>query len=249
MSQVFLDYSKYYDVLYKDKNYHAEVDFIVSLIRKHNPNAKTILNLGCGTGAHDIFLAEAGYDVVGVDLSQEMLNVARNKNPNCSYHLGDARNVNLNKKFDVVISLFHVLSYQTSNQDVLDFMKTISIHMNNEGCAIFDYWYGPTVLSVKPEKRTKNFESEELKVVRNAFTDVDYVKNVATVNYDINITDKKNGNVINLQEKHPMRYFFSPELEYINALTGFKTRAHHAWESLNAAPSENIWAAYSVLSK
>ena len=54
---VFKDYSNYYDLLYSDKDYEAEADYIDHLIQKNNPGAKTILNLGCGTGKHDFLLA------------------------------------------------------------------------------------------------------------------------------------------------------------------------------------------------
>lgn len=249
MSQVFLDYSKYYDLLYKDKNYQSEVDFIIGLIKRHHPEAKTILNLGCGTGEHDLFLTQAGYSVTGVDLSQEMLAIAKNKNSNCHYLLGDAREFFIDKKFDVVVSLFHVLSYQTSNTDVNDFMKTISKHLKQDGVAIFDYWYGPAVLNLKPEKRTKNFESTELLITRHANTEMDYMNNVATVNFDIKVHNKISDSRIEMLEKHPMRYFFSPELELFYSQHGLKQTAHFSWPTLDILPSENSWAAYSVVKK
>lgn len=249
MSHVFLNYSKYYDLLYKDKNYQSEVEFIISLIKKYHPEAKSILNLGCGTGEHDQFLAKAGYSVTGVDLSKDMLTIAKGKNPNNEYHLGDARNISIDKKFDVVVSLFHVLSYQTSNNDVYDFIGTISKHLKQDGIAIFDYWYGPAVLNLRPEKRTKKFESNELLITRHANTDMDYLNNIATVNFDIKVQNKSDNTTIQMHEKHPMRYFFSPELELFFSKYHFEQLAHLAWPSLDALPSEYSWASYSVIKK
>ena len=80
MSKVFLDYSKYYDLIYKDKDYQREADFVISLIRRYCPGAKSILSLGCGTGNHDFLFSQSGYEVTGVDLSEEMIRIANIKN-------------------------------------------------------------------------------------------------------------------------------------------------------------------------
>ncbi len=77
----FGNYSRYYNLLYKDKDYRGEAGFIHDLIRKYSPEAKTILDLGCGTGRHDLLLAKKGYAITGVDMSEEMLLIARSQQP------------------------------------------------------------------------------------------------------------------------------------------------------------------------
>ena len=72
---VFGNYAHYYDLLYQDKNYVGETQFIHKLIQTHAPNAKNILELGCGTANHALLLAKEGYQVHGVDMSQEMINI------------------------------------------------------------------------------------------------------------------------------------------------------------------------------
>ena len=76
---VFGKYAKYYDLLYQDKNYSKEADYIDRLIKTYHPESKTILDLGCGTGRHDILLAEKGFFLTGVDSSKEMLSAAINE--------------------------------------------------------------------------------------------------------------------------------------------------------------------------
>lgn len=251
MSQVFLDYSKYYDVLYQDKDYQKEVDFIVGLIKEYHPDARTILNLGCGTGNHDFLLAKAGYQVTGIDLSEEMIDIAKTKNQgqDCTFIHGDARSLDLGGMFDVVISLFHVLSYQTRNEDVHGFLSTVSTCMKPQGISIFDYWYGPAVLHMKPEKRYKEFDSQDLKVKRHASTEMDYVRNIATVHFDVTVKKKTEPAEIKLKEKHPMRYFFTPELELFYERLGLTHLKHAEWMTTNKDPSENSWAAYSLIKR
>ena len=149
MNSVFREYSDYYDLIYSNKDYKIEVDYIISLIKKYAPEARSILDLGCGTGRHANLLAECGYVVVGVDYSEVMINIARNKldtdykrnAKNLTFLQGDARNFKSKHKFDLVISLFHVFSYLNSNEDVENYFRTISCNLAPHGFAFFDYWY------------------------------------------------------------------------------------------------------------
>ncbi len=72
-SILFNDYDRYYDILYRDKDYQAEAEYASSLIRKFHPAAKNILELGSGTGIHAGLLSEKGYSIDGVERSPEML--------------------------------------------------------------------------------------------------------------------------------------------------------------------------------
>ncbi|WP_341999478.1 hypothetical protein [Chlorogloeopsis sp. ULAP02] len=64
---VFGNYARYYDLLYRDKDYVGEALFIRRLIQNHAPEAQDILELGCGTGNHAVLLAKEGYKVHGVE--------------------------------------------------------------------------------------------------------------------------------------------------------------------------------------
>ncbi|OXS77038.1 hypothetical protein B1B04_01145 [Lysinibacillus sp. KCTC 33748] len=73
----FNQYAEYYDLLYKDKDYIQEANYIDSLLQKYSSNTKSILELGCGTGKHAIILGKKGYKVHGVDLSEGMIREAK----------------------------------------------------------------------------------------------------------------------------------------------------------------------------
>ena len=112
-------YSKYYDLLYQDKDYTAEVDYVDGLIKGHSSEIKTILDLGCGTGKHGELLCNRGYALHGVDISKEMLEIAevrrKGKEEKLTFSQSDVAQLNLGKKFDAIVSLFHVMSYQNTN--------------------------------------------------------------------------------------------------------------------------------------
>jgi len=241
---VFGNYSRYYDLLYRDKDYRAEADYIHSLIEKHRPGARTLLDLGCGTGRHANLLAERGYDVVGVDRSPEMLAEARAraKGGKNEFVEGDLRTVRLERQFDVVVSLFHVMSYQTTNVDLLAGLATLRAHLAPGGLFIFDCWYGPAVLNLRPAVRVLRLEDEATAVTRLAEPVLHPNQNVVDVNYHVFVKDKRTGEVSELREEHNMRYLFAPEVAHFLSSAGLEQRAMFAWMS-DAAPGADTWGA------
>lgn len=230
---VFKDYSKYYNLLYTDKNYTAEVEYIHSLIMEYSKNSKRILDLGCGTGKHDFMLAKKGYSITGIDMSESMINIAKRDNNysklNLEFQVGDIRNIKLNKMHDVVISLFHVASYQKTNSDILKYFRTAHSHLKNQGLFIFDFWYGPAVLTDRPQNRIKILEDKQIKVRRFTIPEIHPNKNVVNVKFDILIEDKQTKTMKEFTEIHEMRYFFLPELEYFLEQSGFSIINCYKW--------------------
>lgn len=245
---VFNKYSKYYNLLYKDKNYISETDYIVELIRKNTLNSKTILELGCGTGSHALCFAEKGFSVNGVDLSEGMVKSANEKKMESQYseklnfELGDVRTYTTNKKFDAIISLFHVISYQVTNNDLKNAFMTAKKNLSPDGVFIFDCWYGPGVLSDPPTVRVKRLEDDEIHVSRFAEPVVHSMENIVDVNYHLIIRDKANHSYEELNETHRMRYLFYPEVEMMLSQVGMKIVSFTKWMEFDQ-PSLNTWYA------
>ncbi|PZV14493.1 MAG: SAM-dependent methyltransferase [Pseudanabaena sp.] len=220
---VFGNYASYYDLIYRDKDYEGESQFIHRLIQTHGPNALNILELGCGTGNHAALLAKNGYQIYGVDFSEEMLSKARRRlaelplelASKLKFYQGDIRKIRLNQTFDAVLSLFHVISYQTTNEDLLETFVTVKKHLKPGGIFIFNVWYGPAVLTEKPEVRIKQMENEEIIVTRIAEPVIHPNENLVDVNYQITIRDKTSNAVEEMHETHRMRYLFKPEINLL----------------------------------
>jgi SAM-dependent methyltransferase len=118
---IFRQYGAYYDLLYRDKDYASEARYVVRTLRAADPQVRTVLEFGSGTGRHGRLLAERGLDVFGVERSDAMVAVARRPQASSLTEgggrfecvQGDIRTADIGRSFDAVISLFHVVSYQT----------------------------------------------------------------------------------------------------------------------------------------
>src|SRR5262245_28546394 len=141
-------YAKCYDLLYRTKDYEKEADYVLGLLRESSPNARSILDLGCGTGRYDeVFLAR-GYSVFGVDRSEAMLERAKDRcGDRMEYARSDIVGLELGRRFDAVTALFHVVDYVTTNQRLGALFAGIGRHLAEGGTLIFDFWYGPAVLT------------------------------------------------------------------------------------------------------
>lgn len=234
--QVFNHYSRYYDLLYQDKDYKSEAEFVSYWLNRQGVASGTILELGCGTGRHALEFARLGYNLHGVDQSITMIEQACKRiSPELKEHISfdeaDIRTAKIGKEFDAVISLFHVASYQTANDDIRGMFKTAELHLRSGGIFLFDCWYGPAVLTERPAVRVKRLSDDAIEITRIAEPLIYPNDNVVDINFTIHIVDRVTRKEEEVREKHSMRYFFGPELSMLLKLTGFELVAMFEWMS------------------
>ncbi|NND81334.1 MAG: class I SAM-dependent methyltransferase [Gammaproteobacteria bacterium] len=246
-ADVFDAYGRYYDLLYRDKDYAAEVDYIDSLLREHRVPGRNLLEFGSGTGKHGRLLAQRGYDVTGVERSAEM--VARAEQTNgfrCQE--GDICTVQLGLEFDAVLSLFHVVSYQVSNSAVSAVFARAAEHLKPGGLFIFDIWYSPAVYAQGVEVREKKMSDEVTNITRLAEPVVFANENRVDVNYTIHSTDLRSDDTETILETHSMRHFSLPELDLLAEINNCqRLRAEEFLTGRDAG--ENTWGVCVVLQK
>ncbi len=249
--KVFGMYSEYYDLLYRDKDYVAETDYVATLLNRFMPEAKNLVDLGCGTGKHAVEFAKRGYKVTGIEMSESMLNIAKNNLPgsgigtnDVKYICGDISKIQTGEKYDAAMALFHVMGYLTENSQILKGIRNIASHLTDGGLLIFDYWYGPAVLSQKPEKRSKLLKGNGLVLRRNAEPELLINENIVEVNYNIE-AKAESGEVLQLDEKHSMRYFFLPEIKLLLDQCGFRVLLNEEWMT-GKELSEESWSGVCV---
>lgn len=244
---VFNAYSVYYDLLYRDKDYHREATYIHQLLNRNGLAGKNLLEFGSGTGKHGQLLAELGYLVTGIERSAEMVEFAK-ASSGFSCQQGDICDVKLGCTFDAVLSLFHVLSYQTSNQSIDSVFARASEHLESGGLFLFDFWYTPAVLTEKPEVRIKRISDSDFEITRIAEPRLYPNSNRVDVNYNVFVRNIINDSYEVITETHPMRHFSLPELELLGEIHGFERFGVEEFLT-GKEPSERTWGVCLVLKK
>ena len=146
--------ARIYDLLYTGtgiKDYAAEAETLDATIQESSPGARRLLDVACGTGAH-LEILRRSYEVEGVDLSPEMLEVARDRVPGVPLHLADMRSLALGRTFDAVICLFSAIGYVTEPSEMRSTIHRLAEHVAPGGVLIVDGW-------VRPEDWTDGFRA------------------------------------------------------------------------------------------
>src|SRR3989344_8956898 len=203
------DYARYYDIFNRDKDYYKEIEFLESVFRKYSGiNLRKILNLGCGTGLHEFFLSKKGYNLTGLDLSEDMIEIARSRKiQNTEFLVANMTDFSLNKKFDACISMFASFGYLLENRDIDSSIKCVSKHLNKNGIFLIEVWNGLAVLRILPDSRKKEITEGELSVERQSFPKLDSFNHNVEINFKVNIFQRKDL-IETYQEIHKMRFFF-----------------------------------------
>jgi SAM-dependent methyltransferase len=134
-----------YDLIYAGsgvKDYAAEASRLDDTIRSINPKARTLLDVACGTGLHLAELQKK-YTVEGVDLSEDMLAVARQRLPGVRLGTADMRTLDLGRQFDAVTCLFSSIGYMHSIEDLNAAFAAMARHLNVGGVLVVDGWVRP----------------------------------------------------------------------------------------------------------
>jgi SAM-dependent methyltransferase len=255
MSVFGQNYSDYYDLFYADKDYAAEAAFVRDIIQRHKPSGvRSMLDLGCGSARHAAEFARAGFMVTGVERSSDMIARAKDRIsclcPDLRSQLtlveGDANNYTPTTKYDAVVSLFHVVSYQTANDALAGIFSCARLALSAGGLFVFDFWYGPAVLTKQPAVRVRRVAAPNVRLTRIAEPEHQFDRNVVNVKYTIITVDQRNGRAEEMVEVHPMRYFFLPEIEMLASQHDFEVIETGGWLT-GQTLDEDCWSGYAVV--
>lgn len=133
----------YYDDLVGGKDYRAEARLLESLARRLvRSGGRAWLDVACGTGRHLKSLQDR-YSVSGVDLSAEMLRIARRRLPGIRLTLADMRNFRLRERFDVISCLYSAIGHLKSERDLAATFANFAHHLKPGGVALVEPWIDP----------------------------------------------------------------------------------------------------------
>lgn len=247
MTDLIFKDSYVYDLIYNEKDYEGEVEYVSSLIREYNNSGKNLLEFGSGTGKHAKFFVKKNYTIHGIEYSDQMISRAENiKGFTCEQ--GDIANVTLNRKFDVVISLFHVMSYQTTNDKIEKIFLNANKHLISGGVFIFDFWFTPAVYNDFPAVKVKKVNNEKIEIYRIAEPVIHSSENRVDVNYTFFVKDLISKKIQSYKELHEIRHFSLLEIDLFCKSTGFERIFAREYMTNNPL-NENTWNAVIVIKK
>jgi SAM-dependent methyltransferase len=143
MSDEYTPRPELYDLEYAFKDYPAETARIAELVRARNPDARTLLDVACGTGKHLELLRAHFVEVEGIDLDERMLAVARGRLPNVPLHHGDMRTFDLGRRFDVVTCLFSSIGFVRDLDGLGAAAARLAAHVAPGGVVLVEPWITP----------------------------------------------------------------------------------------------------------
>lgn len=177
----------YYDLIYSNVvNYKGECDALEEIFRKFClEEPRDILDVGCGTGSHAVILAQRGYKVCGIDISEVMIQKAKEKaeriGVEVEFKVQDMRRINLYKRFDCAICMFGGFCYLLSYDDLTRLFYGLKEHLKKDGLFIFEFW-NVGGLKESPYKTWLRRQNETLTLYRMSESNFNPETNILAVN-------------------------------------------------------------------
>ena len=213
----------YYDALYSWKDYAGEAERLHELIQARSPGARTLLDVGCGTGKHLEALAER-YDVAGVDLDPGLLAIARERLPDVPLHEADMTAFDLGRRFDAVVCLFSSIGYAKTRERLHAAVAAMARHLAPRGVLVVEPW----ILAEKWQPRVGALlaEHDELAIARINANEVQDGVSVLEMHHLVGTKDR----VEHFVETHELGLWSHDE--YLAAVRAARLAVEHDPEGL-----------------
>ena len=207
-----------YDKMMDNIPYEEWKDYLLRMMYLYrvSPSA-SIAELGCGTGTMTGLLVEEGLDVMGLDISSDMLAEARKKYPDISFLEADMRDFKLPEKKDVIVSICDSINYVLTTEDLVKTFSSVRENLNKGGIFIFDlktkFFFENALDGRTYRDRGSGFRC----TWKNHF---DASSNIHSYLLDIKVKD--GGKWVSTQEVHRQRAFAAREIIEAAKLSGFE---------------------------
>jgi len=221
------DVARFYDLEYRE--IIEDIPFYLEYARMQG---SPVLELGCGTGRVLIPIAETGLEVWGLDISEEMLNVARRKiealdravASRITLRRGDMKNVSLPERFNLAIIPFRSFLHLTTKGDQENALMCIRKHLTDKGLLIIDIFaprYDILAQGHHSKRKEKIDEKSGIKLIIDSSSDYDHEKQLIHV-HNLYKVIRSDGTIEEAHQNFTIRYTFRYEMEYLLEKEGFK---------------------------
>ena len=141
--EAYSSFATVYDTFMDNIPYDEWAEYLISLLKEYAVEDGLVLDMGCGTGSMTELLAEAGYDMIGIDNSEEMLEIAMEKRADSGldilYLLQDMREFELYGTVKAIVSICDSVNYITEDEDLVEVFRLVNNYLDPKGVFIFDF--------------------------------------------------------------------------------------------------------------
>lgn len=137
--EAYTSFAQVYDMFMDNIPYDEWCKYLIEVLKKNKIDNGIVLELGCGTGSITRRMAKAGYDMIGIDNSEEMLSIAMEQGPeSILYLLQDMTEFELYGTVNAVISICDCMNYIIEEDDLLKVFKLVNNYLEKDGVFVFD---------------------------------------------------------------------------------------------------------------
>jgi ubiquinone/menaquinone biosynthesis C-methylase UbiE len=215
---LYKELAKYYDYLYEWKDYATEIKRVKELIKQYKKtDGNHLLEVACGTGYHVKHLKD-DYKCTGLDINDEILEIARKNVPDAEFIQSDMINLELGRKFDVITSFFSSIGYVKTYSNLEKTLDGFSRHLYSGGVAIIEPWFTKDVYDVgRPSITT--YEDDDLKIARVSVSEINGNVSVMDMHY---LIAERGKSVKHFVDRHELGLFEVEKTLDIMSKVGFK---------------------------
>jgi trans-aconitate methyltransferase len=209
--------AEYYDALYHFKDYKAESQLLHNYILEHSKNAKSLLEIACGTGNYLNYFKEF-YHVEGLDLNVEILKVAKQRYPTINFYEKNMVDFILPSTYDIVVCLFSSIAYVQTLENLFKTVKSMANHLKPGGFIAIEPWFSTETYWVN--RITANFANfPELKISWMYKSEIDGLTSILNIHYMVGTTE----GISNFTEKHVLGLWTDAEYREAFKQAGINT--------------------------
>jgi ubiquinone/menaquinone biosynthesis C-methylase UbiE len=239
-------HAELYDLFYEGKDYEGEARFVHAALERHAEGpARRLVDLACGTGRHARALERLGHEVVGVDSSASMLEVARARGTAAGSAVrfveGDLRDLHVpGAPFDAATCLFDSIGYVQTNEALARALAGIRRTVRPGGLLALEFWHAAAMLRDFDPVRVRRWSTPQGEVQRISETELDCERQLARVTYRVQET-RPDGTFSGFEEVQVNRYFLVQEMAQWLTSSGFEPLAWHDGYSVEGRVTERTW--------
>jgi SAM-dependent methyltransferase len=239
-------YAEFYDLIYADKPYASEIEFLDGQVQSRlGRRPARWLDVACGTGTHALCLAARGYDVLGVDYSRDQLlqaqHKARARNLKVAFEFADMRALDLGPaRFDAISCLFDSIGYAKTNEAIVAALSGMKRHLSTTGLLMLEFWHAPAMLKHYEPFRTRTWPIPDGELVRTSESTLNIPAQTCSVRYTLNVKTKLEP-LESFSETQENRFFLMQEMNLLLTSSGLTTLAAFAGYDALEPITDQTW--------